>query len=110
MCIALIGGMKRLESHYVDNAASLGIELRVFNESETKIGRKIRHVDAMVIFTNKVSHRLRLEAVKAAKANGIPVLMEHSCGICTFRECLSCFGCKNTCGKNNTNTEEVSHG
>lgn len=98
MCIALIGGMKRLEAHYFEDAARIGIDLRVFNESQTNIGRKIRHVDAIVIFTNKVSHRLRVEALKVAKANGIPVVMEHSCGVCTFRECISCFGCKKLAG------------
>ena len=72
MCVALIGGMKRLEAHYLENAARLGIDLRVFNESETNIGRKIKGMDAIVIFTNKVSHRLRNEALKTARANGIP--------------------------------------
>ena len=94
MCVALIGGMKRLEAHYLENAARLGIDLRVFNESETNIGRKIKGMDAIVIFTNKVSHRLRNEALKTARANGIPFVLEHSCGVCTFRECLNCFGCK----------------
>ena len=90
MCIALIGGMKRLEAHYIQDAARKGIDLRVFNESETNLGRKIRNVDAIIIFTNKVSHRLRNEALKVAKANGIQVVMEHSCGACTFRECIGC--------------------
>ena len=95
MCVALIGGMKRLEAHYLENAARLGIDLRVFNESETNIGRKIKGMDAIVIFTNKVSHRLRNEALKTARANGIRIVLEHSCGVCTFRECLNCFGCRN---------------
>lgn len=94
MCVALIGGMKRLEAHYFADAARLGIKLRIFNEAETNIGRKIKGMDAIVIFTNKVSHQLRNEAVKTARAHGIPIVMEHSCGVCTFRECLNCFGCK----------------
>lgn len=90
MCIALIGGMDRLEKHYIEEAKQAGMELRVFSSSEVNMGAKIRSLDAMVIFTNKVSHRAKNEALGAAKANGIPVFMHHSCGVCTFRECLKC--------------------
>lgn len=44
----------------------------------------------MVIFTNKVSHRAKNEALNVAKMNDIPVYMHHSCGVCTLRDCLSC--------------------
>jgi hypothetical protein len=90
MCIALIGGMERLERHYTDAAERAGVDLRVFNRSEVNIGSKIRNVDAMVIFTNKVSHQVKAEAMKEAKANDIPVFMHHACGVCTLRECLNC--------------------
>jgi hypothetical protein len=90
MCIAVIGGMDRLERHYIEQALSLGIDLRVFTRSEGKICNKIRNVDAMVIFTNKVSHRAKKEAMNTARTNDIPVFMHHSCGICTLRECLGC--------------------
>lgn len=90
MCIALIGGMDRLEKHYLEEAERSGISLRVFTKSEVNIGSKIRNMDALVIFTNKVSHQVKAEAMKAAKANGIPVFMHHSCGVCTLRECLNC--------------------
>jgi len=90
MCIALFGGMDRLERQYLEEAAKLGIDLRVFTRSEARISSKIRKVDAMVIFTNKVSHQVKKQAVNMAKANDIPVFMHHSCGICTLRECLGC--------------------
>jgi len=90
MCIALIGGMDRLERHYKDEAERTGIYLRVFTRSEVNIGSKLRNMDAMVIFTNKVSHNVKKQAMDAAKANGIPVYMHHSCGVCTLRECLNC--------------------
>lgn len=47
-------------------------------------------MDAVVIFTNKVSHRAKKEAMAVASNNNIPVLMRHSCGICTLRDCFSC--------------------
>lgn len=90
MCVALIGGMDRLERQYLDEAEKFGIDLRVFTCSEARIYSKLRNVDAMVIFTNKVSHQVKKQAVVVAKANDIPVFMHHSCGICTLRECLGC--------------------
>lgn len=59
MCIALIGGMERLERHYREEAGRSGVVLRVFNRSEVNIVSKLKHVDAIVIFTNKVSHRAK---------------------------------------------------
>ena len=96
MSIALIGGMDRLERHYISEAEKLGIDLKVFNKPEAGITRKIKNVDAVVIFTGKVSHRARKEAVNAAKSNNIPVLMYHSCGICTLRDCFSCLNNNNS--------------
>ncbi len=90
MCIALIGGMDRLTRHYIEEALKMGIELRVFTRQEVNIGPKIRNTDAMVIFTNKVSHNVKARAVREAKANGIPVHMQHSCGVCSLRSCLDC--------------------
>ena len=90
MCVALIGGMDRLQNNYINEAKRLGIDLRVYTKSETGIASKVRNVDAVVIFTNKVSHKAKGEVMNTAKANNIPVFMYHSCGISTLRDCLSC--------------------
>jgi len=97
MCIALIGGIDRIGKHYLEEGAHAGVELRVFSQSEVNLVAKLKHVDGMVVFTNKVSHRAKIEALKAAKAHGIPVLLRHSCGVCTLRECLGCFKDKTLC-------------
>lgn len=93
MSIALIGGMDRLKRYYRQEAVRTGIELRVFSQSENNIAAKLKRFDALVIFTNKVSHRVRNEAMAAAKLNGIPVFQYHSCGVCTLRDCLNCLAC-----------------
>ncbi len=90
MCIALIGGMDRLEREYINEAGKYGIFLKVFTKPAVAIQSKIKNVDAVIIFTNKVSHMARKEVMSAAKARKIPVFMYHSCGICTLRECLNC--------------------
>jgi ABC-type uncharacterized transport system substrate-binding protein len=94
MCIAVIGGMDRLQQHYRQEATRAGIELRVFNEAEANLGARLGQVDALLIFTGKVSHRARREAMKTARTRNIPVYQLHSCGICTLRECLKCLNCK----------------
>ncbi len=95
MCIALIGGMDRLEKHYLEAAEIAGVDLRIFTKSEANLCSKIKNVDAMVIFTNKVSHRFKTEAMKVARAKGISVFMHHSCGVCSLRDCLNCLLIKN---------------
>jgi ABC-type uncharacterized transport system substrate-binding protein len=94
MCVALIGGMDRLEKHYREEATRAGITLQVFTRSQTNIAAKLKKADAIVIFTNKVSHRVKEEAMQVAKAHDIPVFMHHACGVCTFRNCLQCFAAK----------------
>jgi hypothetical protein len=90
MCVALIGGMDRLDKHYTKEAESAGVSLLIFNKSQTNITAKLKKANVMVIFTNKVSHRVKIEAMQAAKSQGIPVVMHHTCGVCTFRKCLEC--------------------
>jgi len=90
MCVALIGGMDRLEQHYRSEAKKLGIELKVFNTSSAGIASKVQAADAVVIFTNKVSHRARKEVMNAARLRNLPVYQYHSCGVCTLRDCLNC--------------------
>jgi hypothetical protein len=77
MYIALSAGMDRLERHYLEEAAKLGVDLRVFTRSEAGSSSKIRNVEAMVIFTNEISHQVKKQAVNRAKANDIPVFMHH---------------------------------
>lgn len=95
MCIALIGGMDRLDKHYKEVAELAGLSLQIFSRSQTNIAAKLKKADLMVIFTNKVSHRVKTEAMQAAKSRGIPVIMRHTCGVCTLRECLECYSTKN---------------
>ncbi len=90
MCIALVGGMDRLERHYKNEAEQAGVSVKVFNRADTGLAAKIRNVDAVVVFTNKVSHRAKQEAMNAAKSRNIPVFLCHSCGVCTLRDCINC--------------------
>lgn len=90
MSVLLLGGMDRLEKHYLNEANQKGINLKVFTKPTKDIIRKIGKVDAIVIFTDKVSHTVKNEIIKFARSKGIPFFMYHSCGLCTLRKCLEC--------------------
>ena len=90
MRVSLIGGMDRLNKHYVQEAEKLGIDLRIFTRSETNLSAKIGQSRAVVIFTNKISHQARNQAVNSATSKNIPVLMSHNCGVCALRDCINC--------------------
>jgi hypothetical protein len=88
MCAALIGGMDRLRKEYIDTAKGLGVDLKVFTGQERSIRQQLGEVDMMILFTGKVSHAARQEAVKHAKSNRIPLRMVHSSGVSSLRKCF----------------------
>jgi hypothetical protein len=90
MSIILVGGMDRLNEQYRREAVRHGTDIQIFNQDDRGMCSKIKNSEGVVIFTNKVSHQARNRAVSAAKLEGIPVLMYHSCGLCSLRECLNC--------------------
>jgi hypothetical protein len=90
MSIVLVGGMDRLGAQYQKEAKKLGMQLEVFSQLENNMSKRIRAADAVIIFTNMVSHKARHQAVEMAKESGIPVFMHHACGVCSLRQCLKC--------------------
>lgn len=90
MCAAVIGGMDRLKRDYINTAKGMGVKLKVFTGKENAIAPKLGKADLVVVFTNQVSHKARKEVCTYAKANDIPLLLSHSCGVSTLRQCLEC--------------------
>jgi hypothetical protein len=90
MSVALIGGMDRLVRGYITEAQRLGINLKVFTKPVKNLHSRIGDVEAIIVFTDKVSHQLKDEAKRVGRLKDIPVLMHHSCGICRLRDCLRC--------------------
>ena len=88
--------MDRLGEQYQKEAKSHGMRLHIFSQAGLNMANKIKHADAVVIFTNKVSHKALNEALTAAKKQGVPVYMHHACGVCTLRQCLTCLQNKTT--------------
>ncbi len=90
MCIAVVGGIKRLEHHYHAEAERLGVDLRLFNTEPRNLADRLGGVDAIVVFTNHTSHAAKRTAVDTARRRGIPLLLRHACGVCALRDCVRC--------------------
>lgn len=89
MCITLIGGMDRLKAEYIRSASEGGHSLKFLSKNERNFEEKIGNPDAILIFTNKISHEARRKALQTAKSRGIEVEMIHSCGVSSLKEYLS---------------------
>jgi hypothetical protein len=87
--VTLIGGMDRLEPHYLREASRAGHELKIFSQYVSGLEAKIGTTEAVVLFTGKVSHQARNHALEAARNLGVPVYQSHSCGVSSLRECLA---------------------
>ncbi|MBQ7739159.1 MAG: DUF2325 domain-containing protein [Desulfovibrionaceae bacterium] len=88
MCVTLIGGMDRLKKDYIAAAKDRGHDLRWISRNERNFVDKIGNPDALIVFTNKVSHEAKRKAVQVARTRNIPLRMIHSCGVSSLRECL----------------------
>jgi ABC-type sugar transport system substrate-binding protein len=89
MCATLIGGMDRLKQEYVRAAKQAGVDLKIFTGKENSIAAQLGKSERIIIFTNKVSHQARNEALNVAKSKNIPVQMVHSCGVSSLRKALA---------------------
>ena len=96
MKVALIGGMDRLEQHYLREAKKLGHEMRVFNRFESGLPSRIGKPEAFILFTGKVSHQVRAIVTELAKTQGVPLYQYHQCGICALRDALMVLNQSNT--------------
>ncbi|WP_319468869.1 DUF2325 domain-containing protein [uncultured Pseudodesulfovibrio sp.] len=88
MCAALVGGMDRLKRDYMNEAKKNGVKLKCYTGKERSISGSLGKVDFVVLFTNKVSHKARKDVLSAIRGRNVPVIMRHSCGVSTLRDCL----------------------
>jgi hypothetical protein len=91
MSVTLIGGMDRLRQDYVGVARKGGHSLKWVGHNERNFTDRIGNPDAIIVFTNKVSHEARRKALEHARDRDIPLMMVHSCGVSSLRQCLDSF-------------------
>lgn len=89
MCIALVGGMDKLKKNYQRAADEYCVDLHHFERDCPRLEDRLSGMDAIVIFTYRVSHNARGKAMSKGEVDGIPVFMCRSSGsISSLRRCM----------------------
>ena len=78
MSIVLIGGHDRMYGKYKGIAGKHGHKIKVFTQITTRFNKSIGSPDAIVLFTNTVSHKMVDIAVREAKKKKIPIIRCHT--------------------------------
>lgn len=86
--VAIVGGVKGIEREYKDVAKVCNCKCKLFNQKCPQFDKKIKSVDACILFTNTVSHKLSKESCKICKKYGIKVVKMHSSGITGLKQTL----------------------
>lgn len=88
MTVALIGGLDRLKNQYESLAEEHGIELRVYSKPKADLQGRISQVDAVVLFTNLVSHQSAREVRKLARSGNVSLICSHNSSLAAARRCF----------------------
>jgi hypothetical protein len=88
MSIAIIGGMDRLKRDYQKVGVKYGVDIYHFERDRPGLRKRLGKMDAMVIFTGRVSHNAMKQARSVATAGGVRVAMSRACGLSSLGRCL----------------------
>src|SRR3989304_2381299 len=89
MTVALVGGLDRLEQRYRSEAKHQDVDLRVFNKPTCNLSCKLAGVDAVILFTDLVSHASAEQVYKLARAKSVCLICSHNSSLSAARRCLA---------------------
>ncbi len=78
MCIAIAGGVKSLERNYKNLGKKYGIKCKLYNQKVPDLSKRIKYLDAIVIFTKTVSHKMVEICKRVCKKNDISLKILNS--------------------------------
>lgn len=78
MSILLLGGHERMEKIYKEQGKEMGYKLKVMCKIQSGFTKRIGNPDAIIIFTNTVSHKMVVAAENIAKKNKLTVIKSHN--------------------------------
>jgi hypothetical protein len=81
MYIAIAGGVKGIEREYKNISKKYGFKCKIFNKNVPDFDKKIKNVDAVVMFTGTVSHKISKKCCALCKKNDICLKRMHSSSI-----------------------------
>lgn len=88
MSIAVIGGMDRLKRDYQQVGVKYGVDIYHFERGRPRLDKRLGKMDAMVIFTGRVSHNVMKQARSVAASGGARVIMSRACGLSSLGRCI----------------------
>ncbi|CAK7077580.1 DUF2325 domain-containing protein [Tissierella carlieri] len=88
MCIVLVGGHDRMHDDYREIGDKHGYKMKIFTQMPSRFNKNIGEPQAIVLFTNTVSHKMALTATKEAKRKKIPILRCHTSSKNSLEETL----------------------
>lgn len=86
MSIAVVGGVKGSEKEYKTILEKYGFKYKLYNEKVVDFGKKIKNVEAIILFTGTVSHTLALESMRMGRKNNIIIKKSHNSSIVRLEE------------------------
>ncbi len=88
MSIAVIGGMDRLKRDYQKVGVRYGVDIYHFEKGRQGLEKRLGNMDAIVIFTGRVSHNAMKIARSVGRAGGVRVAISRACGLSSLGRCL----------------------
>lgn len=78
MSIVLVGGHDRMAGEYKVIGNKYGVKFKIYNKLPPRFSKTIGSPDAIVLFTDTVSHKMANIATKEGKKKKIPVELCHN--------------------------------
>lgn len=88
MKIAVLGGIWSLGQRYRHEVEKQGHECVHYNCYESNLRASLSGVDAIIMFTNTISHQASGIARQLARGGGVPLLCTTGSGVSALRQCL----------------------
>ncbi len=89
MSILIVGGHDRMVSAYRQLCERRGHRAKVFTQMPPQFEKAMGQPDRILLFTEKVSHKMVNVVVQKAKRNSIPIHRSHSSSMTSLEELLN---------------------
>ncbi len=78
MSVVIVGGNERMECQYESICREYGWKAKVYTKENGSFQKKLGCPDLLIVFTNTVSHKMVISALREAKKSGIPIARIHT--------------------------------
>lgn len=78
MSIIIVGGHDKMVTLYRELCEKRGHRAKVYTQLPAQFEKQLGHPDGIILFTEKVSHKMARVVVQKARRNSIPILRSHT--------------------------------